>query len=823
LTRLQSRRRPFASCATGLRAAAGEEATVFAALGRFSYRFRWIVIAAWAVLLAGGLVAVPHLGGVLRGGGFSDPSSASEQAAALVNQRLGLGPSNVVVVFSGDQDARGAEFQAAERAALAALTADRVPHLQSIQTYAGTGAEQLVATDGHSSVAVLTFDAPSRVVQEEIGTIRGLLRGSALTTYVTGGPAVDADLTAISVTDLRTVELLALPVALLVLLFVFGSVTAAALPVMMGGLAVSVTLGVIYVLARLSDMSIFVMNTATLLGLAVSIDYALFMVARFREELHTGAAVKDAVITTAARAGRSVFFSGVAVMVGVLGLTFFPFPGLRSIGAGGTLVVFFSVAASLTFMPAVLGVLGPRVDALRVVRQRPPQQSRFWARWSGALLKRPWVALAVSAAMIVLVTIPVLHVRTEMPSATSLPSTAESRRGYDILDKEFDRSALSPISVLVTWQGGSQDLSLANVLPLYSFGQELKKTPGVTSVLSVFTLPGMEDPAALAGMWEQLQPLLSGGGGTITFPADQNLTLPSGVTITSEQLSRINQLIAGSVAPGAVLYRVVSEARPSSTEAQRLTRTIASMDMPAGFQVHVAGEAAAARDFFQGLSSRLPWVMLYVLSATYLVLLFMLRSLLLPLKAVLVNAATFLMSFGVVVFVFQDGHFARLLHVTLTGSTDAIIPVVIFCALFGISMDYGVFSLTRVHEAYLGSGDNRLGVRHGLVQSGRVILSAALLVVVVTAAFVFTSISLTKMLGLGIAVAIVLDALLVRLSLVPALMCYLGRANWWLPAWLERLLPDTGQMGVSSGARRRSRLRTRRPHGGAHTVAGSGG
>ncbi|NLE73550.1 MAG: MMPL family transporter [Actinobacteria bacterium] len=791
---------------------------MFHAIGRFSYRFRWLVIGIWALLFIGGLVATPFLGDVLKGGGFSSSDLPSDKAAALISQRLNLGPSNLVIVFQSETlEAQSTEFQALEAQALAGLTAQNIPHLADIQTHASTGGEQLISQDGRSSVAVLSFDADDTAVQGQVALVRETVNaslaagaeGTALTAYVTGSPAVDADMSELSMKDLRTVELYALPVALLALLVVFGTLVAAALPVLAGGVAVSVTLGIVYLLARATDMSIFVMNTATLLGLAIAIDYALLIVARFREELETGSSVGDAVVRCTERAGRSVFFSGMAVIVGILGLLFFPFSGLRSIGIGGAIVVFFSVAISLTLMPAILGVLGPRINAVRIVPHHPVHKSRFWRGWTTFLTKRPWVVLVVSLLLILTVAFPVLHLKMDMPSATVLPGTVESRQGYDILDRDFDRAALSPISVLVTWDGGSPTLSMAEALPMFEFGQTLAATPGVKSVTSLFNLPGL-DPAVLAGSWEQLEQILSGfdmnalvGGAAggdaaadlLASLPPEGLQLPGGMTISPEQLGQLMMLVRSSIGERAVLFHVAADAAPTSTEAQDLAGTLAALHPPAGFEVHVAGEAASQADFFQGLIGRIPWVVAYVLVATYLILLFMLRSLLLPLKAVLVNALTIFMSIGCLVFIFQDGRFQGILNYTSTGGTDAIILVIIFCALFGISMDYGVFSLTRMHEAWLETRDNHAAIRSGLIQSGRVILSAALLVVVVTAAFAFTRISLTKELGIGIALAIALDALLLRMSLVPALMCYLKRANWWMPAWLDRILPDTGHEG----------------------------
>ena len=793
---------------------------MFAALGRFSFRFRWLVVGVWLLLFAGGLIATPYLTTVLQGGGFSNPGAPSQQAATLIQDRLKLGQTNLVVVFaSKDLDARGKEFIAAEDSALASITAARIPRLASIQTYASTGSDQLVSKDGKSSVAVLTFDAASQSVQLETQRIRAALAsssssatsGASLQSYVSGEPAVNADLSAISMRDLRKIELYALPVALVALILLFGTLVSAALPVITGGLAVSVTLGGLYLLGRVTNMSIFSMNTATLLGLAVAIDYALFIVARFREELRAGASTEEAVVTTVARAGRSVFFSGIAVVVGVVGMAFIPFPAVRSLGIGGALVVFFSVAASLTFMPALLGLLGPRVNAVRIIPQRRAVQGRFWTGWSSFLTRRPWLVVAVSLALVAVAASPILHMRTAMTSAAALPASTESRRGYEILDSQFDRSALSPISVLVTWDGAGGTIDMAKAASLYTFGQQLAATPGVASVTSPFNLPGLTDISALAGLWQQFQSLLTNPNANLNIPAG-GLKLPNGTTITAQQMSQIQALVKESVGPEAMLYRVVSKAAPSSAEAQTLSKTIAQMQVPAGFAVHVAGETANDRDFFSELSGRLPWVLAWIALTTFIILLFLLRSLLLPLLAVLVNTLTIVMGYGAIVWLFQGSRYEAPLGFTATGAIDAIIPVVMLCVLFGITMDYAVFSLTRMHESWLHERDKSRSVSDGLIHSGRIILSAALLVIIVTGAFVFTGVSETKMLGLGIALAVALDAVLIRMALLPALMRYFGKANWWMPRWLDAILPDTGH---GTG-----RVRTLRPRSGANDLPG---
>ncbi len=751
---------------------------MFQALGRFSYRFRWLVIGIWIILFGVSVVATPWLGEVLRGS-FGNPDAPGQQAARLIAEKFDQGSTNLLIVFKSDTlEATSPEFQAAEKKALEDLTAAQLPGLENVLTYSNTMSSQFISRDGKSSVAVLNFSTPMSEVQSHVDQIRGLLKDTGLTAYVTGEPAVNADLTEYSFRDLRRVELYGLPIALVALLFVFGSLVSAALPVITGGLAVTVTLGGMYLLGQVTQMSIFAMNTATLLGLAVAIDYALLMVSRFREEFHKGATVKEAVVVTTARAGRSVFFSGAAVMVGVVALCFFPSPGLRSLGIGGALVVFFSVLATITFIPALLSVLGRRVDSLAVIRLHEAREARNWQRWAKLVLKRPWISIVVAVIFIGLLAGPAVTLKTEMTSATTLPPTAESRQGLEILDREFAREALSPTSVLLTWDDG-QGIDMVRAGTLFFYGQQLSQLPGVASVISPFTLGGLEDPTALAALWPQFEQLLNDPDGFVV-PAE-GISLPSGVAITAQQLEQFKQLIKSSVTKDAVLFRVVADDVPGSDSSKVLVERLLASPAPGGYTAYVAGEAVYRYDFFNELRAYFPWVIVWVVLTTLAVFVVLLRSVVLPVLAVVLNLLTIGMSYGLLVLVFQGSTFEKILRFTSTGAIDAILPVVILCILFGITMDYAVFMLTRMHERWRRSRDNHDAVTTGLVRTGRIIVSAALLVVIVTGAFVFTSIGETKMLGLGIALAIIVDTLLIRLTLLPAVMAYLGGANWWWP------------------------------------------
>lgn len=753
---------------------------MFAAIGRFAYRRRRIVLAAWAAAFAAGLAASIALPGVLKGGGFTRTGAPSQQAQRVMQERLGVGPTHLTVVFASDElDARGREFVAAQDEALSRLTPRALPDLIEIETATSTGSSALVSNDGRSSLAVLSFNARLEPVQDQIPRIRELVRSAVLRTYVSGEPAVFRDVEEVSARDMRTAESYTVPIAVLVLFLIFGTLVAAALPVIGGGAAVTVTLGTFYVLARFWDLSIFAMNAATLLGLAVGIDYALFMVGRFREELAAGRSVADAVEETVRHAGRAIFFSGLAVLVGLLGLMTIPYMSMRSIALGGSLVVFWSVLAALTLLPALLGVLGPRVNSLRVF-WRPEREGRFWRRWSAWVMRRPWPVLAGTIALVVFLAWPMLRITVDVPGATSLPTSTESRQGYDILAREFDPSVLSPVEVVLAWEGEPDPMAPANLERLLAFGEELEAMDGVAGVTSIATLPGLDTRQALADYWTAVR---SGPG-----PSSDDVSLWQGM-LGAQQRKAALRLLERTTADGIALFRVTPKAPPASEAARALSTAIRDTSPPAGARIWVAGVPAGTYDYIHTLYSYFPWIVLFVVVVTGVVLLLLLRSALLPLKAVIVNTLSIGAAFGVMVWVFQDGHLEWLLRFDSSGAIEADLPILLFCTVFGISMDYEVFLLSRMREAWLETRDNQASVAFGLEKTGRIVTSAALIIVVVAGSFAFTSIVITKALGVGLAVAVALDASVIRILMVPAAMRLLGRWNWWLPAFMERRLP----------------------------------
>jgi RND superfamily putative drug exporter len=645
-----------------------------------------------------------------------------------------------------------------------------------VQTYGTTGNRELIAEDGSAALAVLVFDKTMEQVQPEIGPIKQALRPTTLQASITGEPAVYEAISELSAEDLRKAESYALPFALIVLVLVFGTLVAASLPVIGGAFAVTATLGAMYLIAPHYDLSIFVMNVASMLGLAVGIDYSLFIVGRFREELRRGATVGDAVETTVATAGRAVFFSGVAVVVGLLGLMSFSYMSLRSMGIGGSVVVLFSVLSALTLLPALLGVLGHHVDSLRLLGRRR-RESGFWRRWSDWVMAHPVVVLTGTTVVILLLAAPVLRITVNVPTATELPKSQEARRGFDIITSRFDRGQLSPNQLLLTWDGAPQDPFVpSNLVRLYEYGQRLAGQDGVASVTSIVNLPGMASPQAAVAFWQAAGRSPASGQGL-------RRTLPP------EQQAAADRLADATTRPGAVLFSVAPDTQPDLPAGRAVARRLGDLPPPAGATLHLAGLSAGVDGFVNSVYSRFPWVVAFVLGVTYLVLLVLLRSVLLPLKAVIVNILSILASYGALVFIFQDGNFTSILDFETQGYVDATLPVIMFCTIFGVSMDYEVFLLTRIREAWLETKDNRVSVGTGLTATGSIITSAALIIVIVAGSFALTSVVVTKAVGIGLAVAVAVDATIIRILLVPAAMRLLGGWNWWIPGWLERVLP----------------------------------
>ena len=737
----------------------------FDRLGRFAVRRRWWIVATWAVILLAALPFAPRAPGALSAGGFILDDLESARAKQLLQAELGVEPSAFVLVYTSDTLTAGTS---AWLAAVSTATGDvaKAPHVTRILSHAL--APRQVSADGHTAYDIVFLDLPPDDSPDAIPPVEAALHQvPGLRVQVAGGPAFYGDVQKVTETDLRRSEVISLPLAALALLIVFGSLVAAGVPLAIGGASVLVALAGIFVVASVIPMSIFVLNLATLLGLGLGVDYSLLMTSRFREELARREGpdrVAEAVRVTVATAGRAVFFSGLTVLLGLLGLVLFEFMILRSVGIAGAIVVGITVAAATTLLPALLAILGTRIDRLSIRKVTiEPGTDGPWARLARAVMRRPVAVLVPTLTILLVLGIPFLHVRFNAPDATILPTSVPSREAYDVLAREFGEGEFAPIVIAIRTTGPATDP--ANVAALYAYSRRLAADPRISRVAGYVDV----DPRLTLAQYQ----LLYGSPGG---PPDRFVAAELGATTRGDLTA----------------FTLYTPYGPNSDVARGLVHVLRDpagpLAPPAGATILVGGGAADVEDVVSRVWSDFPRTAAFIVITTFLVLFVLLRSVVLPVKALVMNTLSIVASFGALVWIFQDGNLSALLGFQPLGFVETTQPVILFCVLFGLSMDYEVFLLSRMKEAWDRTGDNTEAVARGLERSGRIVSSAALIVVVVAGSFAFADIVLIKALGMGVAIAVALDATIVRALLVPATMRLLGKWNWWVPRRLDRAL-----------------------------------
>ena len=741
----------------------------FDRLGRFVVRRARLVVAAWAVLIAIALPFAPQAPDALRAGGFIRDDLESARAKTLLEQELDVPPSALVVAFHSDELSAGSPaFETAAAAAMRDIPS--APHV--VRVISHLLQPRQVSADGHTAYDIVLLDLPADDSPDALPILRERLHEApGLTVELAGGPAFYGDVQEVSERDLQRSEVISLPLAALALLLVFGSLVAAGVPLVVGGSSVLVALAAIFVAASFTPMSIFVLNLATLLGLGLGVDYSLLLTSRFREELAKQPAdeptrVQEAVRITVATAGRAVFFSGLTVLLGLLGLVLFEFMILRSVGIAGAIVVGFAVLAALTLLPALLALFGQHLDRLAIRRVQPrPAAEGPWARHARRVMQRPLVFLLPTLGLLLLLGSPFLHVRFNSPDASILPADLPSRAAFDRLRDAFGEGEFAPIAIAVRTNGNATDAE--NVAALFDYSRRIAADPRVTRVDSLVDI----DPRLMLSQYQLMYADPNG-------PRDRFVA--TALTATTK-----GDLTA---------FTITTPFGPNRDEGRALVRDLRAaagpLAAPAGTTVLVGGGAADVADVVDGVAADFPRTAVFIIVTTYIVLFALLRSVILPAKALILNALSLTASFGALVWIFQDGNLSAPLGFQPVGFVETTQPVILFCVLFGLSMDYEVFLLSRMKEVWDTTGDNTEAVARGLERSGRIVTSAALIVVVVAGSFAFADIVLIKALGLGVAIAVALDATVVRGLLVPSTMKLLGRWNWWMPASLERFVTN---------------------------------
>ncbi|MGB8390557.1 MMPL family transporter [Mycobacterium sp.] len=725
---------------------------------------RLVIAVAVLVMVAAAVFGIPAANS-LSGGGFLDPASESSRAAAMLAEKFHRGDMEMTLLVSSETGVRDGPARIVGTDIVRQLA--QSPFVAQVASPWDTPqpAPGMISTDGKSALIVAALNGGENSAPKHAQALADrLTQHRDGVTVQAGGPAMlYAQINQQTAKDLLRMESIAIPVSFIVLVWVFGGLLAAAVPMAVGGLAILGSLAVLRAIALVTDVSIFALNVAVALGLALAIDYTLLIVSRYRDELRDGRGRDEALVRTVTKAGRTVLFSALTVALSLVAMVLFPMYFLKSFAYAGIAVVAFAAAAAVVVAPSVIVLLGDRIDALNVWQvgrrlfRRPepsprPIEQTFWYRTAKLAIRQ---AIPVGLAIIVLLLAlgaPFLRIRWGFPDDRVLPASSTARAVDDRIRTDFSTNSATAVTIVIPRIAGLTTSDLDN------YAARLSRVPDVSAVSAP----------------------------TGTFVAGQPKgppSAPAGMADGSAYLT---------VSSAAPLYSAASE-----TQLARLHQVAP----PGGQAVQLTGLAQLNRDSVTGVTSRLPWVFGFIAVVTLVLLFLLTGSVLLPIKAVLLNTLSLTAAFGALVWIFQEGHLGAL-GTTPTGTLVATVPVLMFCVAFGLSMDYEVFLISRIREYWLESArtraDNDESIALGLARTGRVITAAALLMSISFAALISAEVSFMRMFGLGLTLAVLVDATLVRTLLVPAFMHVFGGLNWWAPRPLARLHQRTavGESGV---------------------------
>lgn len=689
-------------------------------------RYYKIVIVAWiAAMLVMGFYAF-QLPGKLTGDGFQIDAEHSE-VMDIAAEEFGLTPHVLLLTFTKVDDEQIAE------------SIHKVEALGIVDELSSPLIDQSQYT-AEFSYALLQFDDPETNMTEVVKQLREVTATDEGVT-LTGEAAISRDINVASQRDLMVAEGIGLPIAIIVLLFAFGSVVASVIPLLIGLSASIIAFGTLTLLGNQMDLSVFILNIVPMLGLALSIDFALLFISRYREERKTHP-IDEAITTTMRTAGRAIVFSAFCVFIGLGAMLIIKVDIFRDIAIGGMLIVLFAVLSSITLLPAILIAVGERINKWQVIRVKQNGADR-WRTFANGVIKRPIRIIVIALIILGTALIPVWKMELTIPQIDALPESYDSRRAYEQVASTFDTEGESQVYIIATRSGGWEDHD--GLQQMMHLQQALQDDPLVSEVMTIFTLSGITSPEQWLESWqyppaaEQLEPLWEG------FVQQERLFVP--LTID---------------APG------------SSEQAQDWVRQLAA-EHP-DYTLQIGGHAKFNQEIFDEIADKIIIVIIIIMLTTFIVLMIAFRSVLIPLKAILMNVIGLAATFGILVYIFQYGHFGL-----EAGTIALIIPVIVFSLVFGLSMDYEVFLISRMQEEYIKSGDNDRATVEGLAMTSKIITSAALIMIVLTGAFAIADVMPIKQIGVGIAIAVALDASIIRLMLVPSLMKVFGKWNWWLP------------------------------------------
>lgn len=724
---------------------------------------QWMIVVSWLIAAILCVIYLPYAGKPFKIESISDPKAESSIAARIMTEQFPFGGSKIFILYKDKNlSVIGSTFTSEVNKSLAKAKNLDFEH-RIISPYKNT---RQIADNKHVAYAVIETEIKAETLANSISDIRTTLGDPKnIDLYLGGEPSYTADVNRLSEENLLRGELIALPICLVALVFVFSGVLAALLTIIIGVINILVITTLLYLLGHQIDLSIFVLNIATMLGLGLSLDYTMLITYRFREEYAKCHDTQQAIKVTINTAGKSVLFSGLIVLISIASLIFFPINILYSIGVGGVVVVIVTLLSSVTLLPATLCLFQKYVTRTNLKLQHISAENvhnHRWYRFAMLVMRYPFTFMIPTVLVLLMLGYPFTHVKINSSDAKILPTWTESRRVLDEFNKNFNQNELAPINIVLTAKHSAMT-SKNNIAALYDYVARLKKDSRVERVVSIVSLkPGITK--------QQYQQIYSSS----TLPFDDYQ----------------NQLLKSMSKGKYTVISIISKYTKDDKRNYELIDSIRKQTVGNGISKVVGGLSAEIIDTKNIVYSLFVKVVIFISIFTYIVLLLLLRSIILPLKAILMNVLSLSVCYGMLVFIFQEGHFANLLHFKALGFTDLNLPILLFFVLFGLSMDYEVFLLTRIKEFYEQTGDNTQSVALGLERSARIITSAALIMIIVTGAFVTADIVFIKAFGLGAALAIAIDATLIRLLLVPATMRLLGNWNWYVPKWLDRLLPD---------------------------------
>lgn len=694
-------------------------------LSKIVTRHYKVILGIWLLLFAALAVLAIRLPGLLEGDGFSTDGEHAEVMEELT-KTFDFPAESLFVVFDQTSDDTIKE------------TLQEIEKLEIAESIQSPLEDDSLYKD-HVAYAMLHFDSDADMTGA-VDDIRETIDGEKGVT-LTGGAAINKDINSASQKDLASAEAIGLPIAIIVLLLAFGSVVAAFIPLAIGIVTVVSAFGVMTLFSETMDLSIFVMNIIPMLGLALSIDFALLLINRYKEELAKNSTV-DAVQTAIQTAGRSIIFSAICVFIGLGAMLVMQVEIFQNIALGGMLVVTIAVLSSITLLPSILMLLKERINKWTIIRIKPGATTK-WRNFASFVMKRPVTLILVALILLGIGIIPVKNMELTIPQVDSLPKSYDSRQAYELMDQEFGLGDQATVYMIAERTDGWD--STAGLEDIKKIEERLLEDNNVTTVNTIFTaseIPTVEQ-------WEQ------------------SLMVP-------EVEAQLTPLLDTFVQDNKLLVPVTLNLNGSSNEAQDWAREWSEKDLGVDFKL--GGQPKFNQEIFDEIFDKVGWLLAIILGSTFIILMIAFRSILIPLKAIIMNIIGLASTFGILVYIFQYGHFG------IEETTIAlIIPVIVFSLVFGLSMDYEVFLISRIQEEYMKHQNNTLATVDGLTSTSKIITSAALIMIVITGAFAFTEVMPVKQIGVGIAIAVAIDASIIRLLLVPSLMKLFGKWNWWLP------------------------------------------